>query len=118
MPNRLPSPSGVAVDCLRPIEMAGSSAITALWVCAGVSPNSRPSLTIASPSCALSRISYRLFMAPAPLLASATAVGCEPGLASGFLDQADDEQQNHRTDDGVDNCRDDAAADGNSDQRQ
>src|SRR5262245_50317097 len=112
MPNRLPSPSGVTVDCLRPIEIAGSSAMTALWVSPGLSPNSRPSSAIASPPCALSRISYRLFMVPAPCWRVPTAVGCEPEVHSGFLDQADNEQQNHRTDDGVDNCCDDAAADG------
>src|SRR5262245_45818345 len=116
MLNRLPSPSAVTVDCLRPVEMAGSSAITALWICAGVSLNSRPSIDIASPPCALSRISYRLFIAQAPCWRVPRRSAARTHL--GFLDQADNEQQNHGTDDGVDNRCDDAAADSNPDQRQ
>ncbi len=57
---RPPRPSGVAVDCLRPMDMAGRSAATAASVCRDVSPNSRPSTAMASPRCASARISYRL----------------------------------------------------------
>ena len=32
-PNRLPRPSTVAVDCFRPVEMAGRSAVTAASGC-------------------------------------------------------------------------------------
>src|SRR5262245_21994064 len=59
MANRLPSPSGVAVDRFRPDEIAGRSAITAASVCCGVSLNSRPSLAMALPSSASARMSYR-----------------------------------------------------------
>ena len=41
--NRLPRPSTDAVDCFRPADRAGSSAVTADWVCSGVRPSSRPS---------------------------------------------------------------------------
>src|SRR5262245_35382333 len=64
--NRLLRPSTVAVDCFRPVEIAGRSAVTAASVCVGVSPNSRPSAVIASPSCALLRVSYKFGMFHTP----------------------------------------------------
>src|SRR5262245_8393336 len=97
-PNRSASPSTVAVDCFRPIEMAGRSAVTAASVCVGVSPNSRPSALIPSPACALLAISYKLGMIHTPFspalgwgrsFFTASAMSVERGDLAGWDGAAD-----------------------------